>query len=57
MGLVWFLFGWWEMKDVGVFEEVIGKVGLWRGKCGGEIVKVVVGDLWGIEMGVNLDFE
>ena len=54
---VCFFFGSCQIKDVRVFEQVIGKVALWSRKCGREIVYLVVADLSAIQITVNLHFQ
>lgn len=51
-----FLFSSSQIKDVGVFQQVIGEVALRCRKRGSEIIDLVVADLSAVQVGFNLYF-
>ena len=55
--LVRTLFGSCQVEDIRVFQQVVGKVALGRGKRGGKIVDLVAVDLPFIQFAFNLHFQ
>lgn len=53
---VCFLFSSSQIKDVRVFQQVIGEVALRCRKRSGEIVYLIIADLSAVQVGLNLYF-